>query len=227
MDDCWVVGVDEAGRGSLVGEMMVAAIALPRNASESGIEGVRDSKELSPAARARLYRVLSRSFPFSVTPVPPSRIDSENLNKLTAEAAYIAIRVVARSIGGFAKICRITVDKFGDPSLLVVKLRKEGYRREILVTPRADKMFTEVAAASIIAKHVRDSRIRVLRKLYGLRGSGYPSDPRTVAWLWEQIERGFIPPIVRRSWETLRGTPFYKPKPRGSGKRSVTLDDFF
>ena len=226
-EKCWLVGVDEAGRGSLVGEMIVAALAVP----ESDIpllveEGVRDSKTLSPAARRRLYRLLSKRYPFAAVPVTPSEIDSENLNTLTARAAAKAVGVLAARLGGYTRICRVTVDKFGDPSRLILMLRRQGYRGPIVVEPRGDARYPEVSGASIIAKHVRDARVRVLSSMYGVEGSGYPSDPRTISWLERVLRSGSIPPVVRRSWDTLRGTPFYVEKKK-AGKSKVTLEDFF
>ena len=223
--ECYTVGIDEAGRGSLVGEMIVAAIAVPMDRLEALREmGVRDSKALTPGRRASLYRELS-TLPFAAVPVRPWEIDSENLNVLTARAAATAFRAVARQLGGPGHVCRVVVDKFGSPSKLIAYLRREGYRGPVIAEEKADAKYPEVSAASIIAKHVRDSRIRVLRSMYGVEGSGYPSDPRTMRWLRRVLETGALPPVVRRSWDTLRGTPFYVDKKKGPSP-GVTLEDF-
>ncbi len=225
-DKCHAIGIDEAGRGSLVGEMIVAAIAIPAGLSYTLREmGVRDSKVLTPGKRAKLYRELSR-FPFATVPVRPAEIDRENLNVLTARAAARAFEIVSSRIGGPEHVCRVIVDKFGNPSKLIAYLRLAGYRGPIIAEEKADARYPEVSAASIIAKHVRDARIRVLHALYGVEGSGYPSDPRTLRWLRRSLASGSLPPVVRRSWDTLRGTPFYVDKKRGGGG-SVTLEDFF
>jgi len=79
----WVVGIDEAGRGSLVGELMIAAFAI-EDSKEPLLKkmGVRDSKELSRGQREELYGELIKIGVFAVLPIPPKEIDSENINRL-------------------------------------------------------------------------------------------------------------------------------------------------
>jgi ribonuclease HII len=55
-----------------------------------------------------------------------------------------------------------------------------------------------------VAKVIRDSIISRLKETYGEFGSGYPSDPRTIEALRRWVSSGSIPPIVRRSWRTVR-----------------------
>lgn len=80
-----------------------------------------------------------------------------------------------------------------------------GSNVEVVAMNNADKLIPVVSAASIVAKVVRDSIIEKLHKEYGDFGSGYPSDPRTIAFLRDWVRRyGNLPPIVRRSWSTVR-----------------------
>ena len=124
---CYIIGVDEAGRGSIVGEMIVAAVAVPHDDLKLLVDlGVRDSKLLTPTSRSKLYRELSSRFPFAAVPVRPWEIDEENLNVLTAKAASIAISLVAERVGGFQRVCSVYVDRFGDPGKLRVMLRLKG-----------------------------------------------------------------------------------------------------
>ncbi len=224
----YFVGIDEAGRGSIVGEMIVAVAAVPAQIySQLRQEGVRDSKDLTPEKRRELYFYLARNIVFSVEPVPPWRIDAENLNRLTAQAAVAAFERVVKRIGGHAAVERVVIDKFGNEAYPRMLFRARGYRGQLVIVEKADRDYPEVSAASIIAKYVRDARIRVLSSIYGVKGSGYPSDPRTMAWIRDLISRGIAPPpIVRRSWGSLRGTPWYIEK-RVSAKKSVDLTDFF
>jgi len=220
----WLVGVDEAGRGSLVGEMMVAVVAVPEDALEALAEaGVRDSKELSPAARARLYREIAGATVFSVEPVAPREIDRRSMTVLTEEAIARAFERVARRVGA-ENISRVVVDKYGKPRRLAALLARAGYRGPVIVEEKADARYPEVAAASIVAKHVRDARIRVLSSLYGVEGSGYPSDPRTVDWVLRTVSSGERPPIIRYSWGTLDRVGARVRKPRDAGR--PTLEDF-
>ena len=223
----WLLGADEAGRGSLVGEMIVAVAAVPRGLIPRLREmGVRDSKKLTPQARAQLYRELSGMIPFAVTPVRPAEIDSENLTILTEMAIASAVERLLPRIGGPSGVARIVVDRYGRQLKLGILLRRLGYKGPLIVEEKADDRYVEVSAASIIAKHVRDARIRALSSLYGVRGSGYPSDERTVEWVLEVISRGERPPIIRYSWGTLEGTGL-RVKKKPSSKPVVTLDDFF
>jgi len=198
------IGVDEAGRGSLVGEMVVAAFAM-RDGEEGALleVGVRDSKKLSPARRAELYKIL-RMWPFAAYAVHPRDIDSHNLNVLELKAVFEVLKALYRRLGGGFRDARVTVDKFADISSdLRRMLDRLGFRGVLVVEEGADERYVEVSAASIIAKHLRDRRIQVLRSLYGVEGSGYPSDPRTLEWLARTLEAGVKPPIVRYSWATL------------------------
>jgi len=224
----YYVGADEAGRGSLVGEMIVAVAAVPESIYNTLRDmGVRDSKELTAEKRRSLYRELSRTLVFAVVPVAPQDIDRENLNLLTAKAIVRGFNIVSSRVG-IKNVRRVVIDKFGDPTSLRLELRKAGYLGPLIIEEKADKNYPEVSAASIIAKHVRDSRIRVLSKIYGVEGSGYPSDPRTVAWLERVLAGGSPPPpIIRLSWGTLKGTPWFVEKKNARRGRRVTLEDFF
>lgn len=202
--------------------MIVAAVAVPVEEARLLVEeGVRDSKELSPEARARLYRVIASRYPFAVSHVSPREIDSKDLTRLTESAIERAVSRLLPRLEG--PVERIAIDRYGRPRLLHYKLRRLGFRGRIVVEEKADSRYPEVSAASIVAKHVRDARIRVLRSLYGVKGSGYPSDPRTVEWVLEVVGRGERPPIIRYSWGTLEGTGArVKKKPPGR----TTLEDF-
>lgn len=214
--------MDEAGRGSLVGEMIVAAVAVPLDeASLLYEEGVRDSKELTPQARARLYRMIASRYPFAVAHVTPREIDSEDLTRLTERAIERAVTRVLPRVEGVVE--RIVIDRYGKPRLLTYLLRRLGFHGRIVVEEKADARYPEVSAASVVAKHVRDARIRVLRSLYGVEGSGYPSDPRTVEWVLEIVSRGERPPIIRYSWGTLEGTGARVKK---KTRARTTLEDF-
>jgi len=221
------VGVDEAGRGSIVGDMIVAAYAVEaRRLGDLADAGVRDSKELTREARARLYRVLASLGWLAVASASPREIDEENLNRVTARKVRLAVSRVLRMLGGAGRVELVVVDKFGDASAVKAALRSLGLARaEIRVEEKADARYPVVAAASIVAKHVRDERIEVLRSLYGVRGSGYPSDPETEEWLLNVFSRGEEPPIIRYTWSTVKrlGGP-WKRKRRGGATR--TLEDF-
>ncbi|MCX8195719.1 MAG: ribonuclease HII [Acidilobaceae archaeon] len=218
------MGVDEAGRGSLVGELVVVAIAIPaENAEELKAAGVKDSKELSPARRRELYGFL-KGFPFFAVPISPREIDRYNINVLEERAIIRALKGLKGIVGPSFSTSRIVIDKFGQPRMLRQELRDMGFRGELVVTAGADESYVEVAAASIVAKYLRDARIRVLSSLYGIEGSGYPHDHKTLEWLRRTIASGKKPEIIRYSWSTLELFGIKVPK-KGESSRK-TLDEF-
>ncbi|MDA7960350.1 MAG: ribonuclease HII [Nitrosopumilus sp.] len=190
MDVC---GIDEAGRGSMVGPLVVAGVAADR----PGLRmlrsmGVRDSKRLSPASRERLYGMIRSVARVSVSKVPPRSIDASvrrhGLNDL--EARYMAR--VAAALGSrttYVDACDVDAARFGRRVSELSGLRIRSHHR-------ADSRFAIVSAASIIAKVERDRAVARL----GL-GSGYPSDPvcrRRLARLY--AEAGSMPSFARKSW---------------------------
>ena len=220
----WVVGVDEAGRGSLIGELMVAAFAIDEVKEPELVRaGVKDSKQLTRGQRERLYWQLVRMGVFSVLPISPGEIDSENVNRLEERRLWDLLKILFRRVGGPSEVRAIYIDRFGELKEIPARLRGVGYRGDLVVEPKADSTYPVVSAASIIAKVVRDWRLDVLKSMYGVRGSGYPADPETRTWVMEVIRSGRRPPIIRYSWSTLEGTEAYVRKVKRSRR---TLEDF-
>jgi len=200
------VGLDEAGRGSCVGPLVVSIVAVDEAGLRALAElGVRDSKKLAPSRRIALFPgILLHSTYVAVRAVQPQVIDSNNISRLTAEA----MRSLVVSLAKQYPIRRVVADYVNPPRRLQRLLR--GLLRpdvEVLVVEDADDKYVECMAASIVAKVVRDNEIAKLRTTYGVRGSGYPSDPETLKWLMSKALQGTLPPCVRRSWRTVKRTP--------------------
>ena len=201
-----VLGVDEAGRGPIIGPMYVCGVVVDEKAVDRlKLIGVTDSKQLDRNRREKLFKVIvNLAKHILAVEVPPQLIDAVNLNVL--ERDTIAI-IVARTLNVWReKLTTVYVDAVGVSSRLVSAIRKTGFRGTIVVEPKADSKYVVVGAASIIAKVLRDRAIEELRKLYGVEGSGYPTDQRTLNW----IKRAYTispfnpPPFVRRTWGVLR-----------------------
>ncbi|QKR00501.1 ribonuclease HII [Metallosphaera tengchongensis] len=193
------VGIDEAGRGCLIGPMVVAGVALSDYSIKTLKDaGVKDSKKLTRKRREELFdKILESSEAIIVSKATPEEIDSNNLNKITYQK-------VIEVIDGMAWLSPnvITVDKVGPEEEVVKRIREMGF--EPNVVHRADEMFTEASSASIIAKVIRDRIVDSLKREFGDFGSGYPSDRRTVQWINQVISEGRDPPnIIRRSWKFL------------------------
>jgi len=207
-----VVGIDEAGRGPVVGDMVIAGVAL----EESSVEklsrlGVRDSKKLDPSRRERLLGfILSECIAAAVVRVPPEVIDRENLNKIFARGCARIMRILSTILEKSRDIqsLEVFIDSCGDPRRLeaLIKSYLGPCRRPINIHLEhgADAKYIPVAAASIVAKVLRDKHIELLKRVYGDFGSGYPSDRRTIEWLEHVTSQGRIPPIVRKSWGTVK-----------------------
>ena len=208
-----VCGVDDAGRGSMIGPLVVAGVAVGRGGIKRLREiGVRDSKELSAARREEMYGlILGAADGWHASRIGPSTIDrSVARHRLNAlEATYMA-RVISRLGAGAAYIdsCDVDAGRFGRT---VSSMVRGGGGRGCTVHShhKADSRFAVVAAASIVAKVVRDREVARIARRHGGRdavGSGYPSDGRTVRFVgkWIAESGGTAPPFARSSWRPVR-----------------------
>jgi ribonuclease HII len=193
------MGIDEAGRGSLIGPMVVAAVVLDEKGEvELRNAGVRDSKTLSPSRREKLEKIIKeKALWYKTIRVYPKTIDKKNLNKLTLNSMR---ELALEALKLYPNLKEILVDQVGHkPTLLI----KNALKIKQIMEEKADSKYIPVAAASILAKTERDRIISFYKKTYGLRGSGYPSDPETIKWVKENW--GSIPKeIVRIKWKTLK-----------------------
>ena len=201
-----ILGIDEAGRGSVFGPLVVAGFRLAPESLPALVElGVRDSKALTPARRTELdgkLRGLGRAF---VRTVAPSRIDARvrrrGLNALEAEVFAEIVRD-ARPTTAFVDACDPVAARFGH----TVARLAERPRKDVVARHHADRDLPIVAAASIVAKVARDralARLALATKLPV--GTGYPGDPETRACLARLLAAGGpLPKWVRSSWATVR-----------------------
>lgn len=197
-----VCGVDEAGRGSMLGPLVVAGVAISRDQiPRLRSLGVRDSKSLTARQRNSMYGdILDIADSYSVYRISPKKIDGSvslhNLNVL--EARYMA-RIISKLAADISYVdsCDVNPRRFG------ARISDMSHRR-IRSYHGADSRFAVVSAASIIAKVNRDREITRIQKTHDV-GSGYPSDPKTVRFVREHIRgHGDIPPFVRASWRPVR-----------------------
>jgi len=203
------IGIDEAGRGPLVGNMFVALVALPLDALDYLKKmGVKDSKKLSRNRRTELFgKIVEVSELIIVKAIQPHRIDEANINDLFVSTVVHMLKKAVKALHGSYAIKRVVVDSISSRQKLERAARAAlgASDIEVIVEFKADERFVEVSAASIVAKVLRDQHIELLKKVYGDLGSGYPGDPKTRAWLEDFVRRhGFIPPIVRKKWSTLK-----------------------
>ncbi len=204
MGEIMELGVDEAGRGPVIGSMFVTGVLLNESSEEVLMKaGVRDSKLLTPNVRMKLLPLILKEARFvAVIERKPWEMDSYNVNKLFIESV-VSIVKLAKSYGH--TFDRVIVDSTSSRKELVNALIKEvGSNAKVIVEDHADRKYLVVAAASIVAKCLRDTHVKYLHLKYGDFGSGYPSDPKTIEWLRRFKDGNELPPIVRRSWRTLK-----------------------
>ncbi len=200
-------GLDEAGRGPVIGPMVIAIVVLSKKAAkELRSLGVRDSKELTPRRREELAPIIKElSDAYAMRVIEPKRIDEvvakNGLNMLEAEVMADLVRELKPSF--------IIVDAPGRNTKKFKETLKSmlgGLKVRIRAENKADKKFVHVAAASIIAKVERDKRVARLREIAGYDfGSGYPGDQKTREFLSKVLE-GFPFPKeqIRWRWATLQ-----------------------
>jgi ribonuclease HII len=201
-------GVDEAGRGAVIGPMVVAGVSFrEKEMRELERIGVRDSKELSRKERTEIYgQVVGMAKSICICVVQTTEIDDHvsfnRLNHLEALAmAQVIDNMNADSI--FVDCCDVNQEKFKTDILSNLKRRiriRKG-KLHIFSFHRADSLHLAVSAASIVAKVIREEELGSIKRVHQGIGSGYPSDKKTAGFIKSWIdEAGVAPPFVRNSW---------------------------
>lgn len=203
-----IAGVDEAGRGPMIGPMVVCGVLLePDDLSRLKRMGAKDSKTLSPRRRAELSEAI-RNIASKVELEIVSAHDIDTLRKKITlnEIEVRAFTTILKKLNpreAYLDAADVKADRFGTTIGERSGLSKLGCK--IISEHKADATYPIVSAASIIAKHKRDSMIETLHHEYGDFGSGYPSDPKTVDFVKGYIiENKSLPLFVRTSWESVK-----------------------
>jgi ribonuclease HII len=198
-------GVDEAGRGSILGPLVVAGVSVRQSRLAKLREmGVRDSKLLTPQARAGLVEgIKSVAESFYVYAIDIAEIDDsvllKGLNRLEAKAmAHVIGRIGADEV--FVDCCDTNPDRYRDH--IASHLAKSP---KIHSMHHADRHNIAVSAASILAKVERDCEIQKLRRRHRNIGSGYPSDEKTMLFIRNWVARKKCAPVfARKSWKPMK-----------------------
>ncbi|MFW5852929.1 MAG: ribonuclease HII [Nanoarchaeota archaeon] len=197
------LGIDEAGRGPVIGPMVIAGAVLDNEGIVKLKDlGVKDSKLLSIKRREFLIDTIKKiAIDYKILILPPSDIDdalnspTSNLNKFE----LINMAIIANSL----KSERIVIDS---PSNNIesfkntIRIYMKDKNREIIAEHKADDKYVSVAAASILAKVTRDREIEKLKLKHKIDfGSGYPADPKTIAFLAENYNKY---DFFRKTWSS-------------------------
>ncbi|MEM2092979.1 MAG: ribonuclease HII [Candidatus Bathyarchaeia archaeon] len=201
-----VAGVDDAGRGSLIGPLVIAGVLIEEGEIPKLVKlGVKDSKLLSPATREKLAvqikqialkHVVVKLSPQEIDRVVESRKKLHKLNWLEAQAMAKVIELLKPSVA-YVDASDVVEERFKEQILELLP-----FRVEIISEHKADRKYPIVSAASIIAKVERDREISELKAKYGDFGCGYPSDPKTIEFMRRYLQTfGEYPDFVRKSWK--------------------------
>jgi len=201
-----VAGVDDAGRGCVIGPLVIAGVMMKEEDLLKLVElGVKDSKLLSPRRREMLAAEIKRiAEKYTVIKLPPKEIDKvvqtgrklHRLNRLEAQTMAKVIETLKPDIA-YVDASDVLEERFKQHIL-----ENLPFKVEIVSEHKADRKYPIVSAASIIAKVERDKEIAELRDTYGNFGCGYPTDPKTISFLQQCLEKlGEYPDFVRKSWK--------------------------
>ena len=249
------LGVDEAGRGPVLGPMVYGVFYLPLPLSDPLLRDTHhfdDSKVLTPAVRSSLMEVLCTpttdlhtTCGWAISALSARDIGAGmlrpagaayNLNAQAMDATVELIRgVYARGVN----IKEIYVDTIGQPAVYQRKLERVFPTAKITVAKKADSLYPCVSAASVCAKVTRDAALETLWKIRGRNGadedesgevmawgSGYPSDQRCVGWMKGNMHPVFgWGPECRFSWGTAKDMLEAAPAKGGGVKVDWPVDD--
>ncbi|MBI4999936.1 MAG: ribonuclease HII [Euryarchaeota archaeon] len=211
-------GVDEAGRGPVMGPLVVAAVAVEDDAALVALK-VRDSKKLSGKRREELAPQIRKIARVESIAVEASQIDAlrgeMTMNDIEARVFASVIDRIKPDIV-YLDAADVRAEFYG-----AEVGRRLSYKPSKIVSEHeADARYPVVSAASIIAKTERDAAMRKIAADIGEKiGSGYPSDPVTRGFLERYMaSHGDLPPHTRRSWETAQDI--------AQGQKVLKLDSF-
>jgi ribonuclease HII len=201
-----ICGLDEAGRGPIIGPLVVAGVKI-KNDSMLIEYGVRDSKKLTPSRREILAKKIKEiASDYEILIIPANDIDDMRkvmtLNEIEVNAFTQVIKKLKPEMC-YVDSADVNEERFGRDILSGL-----SFKPEIISKHKADDIYPIVGAASILAKTRRDGEVQKIgeeleNKINLPLGSGYPADPITQKFLKEWVKRfGKLPPYARHSWKT-------------------------
>ncbi|MGC9079348.1 MAG: ribonuclease HII [Nanopusillaceae archaeon] len=198
-----ILGIDEAGRGPVIGPMVICGYSIEKDKLEELKNlGVRDSKELSRDEREKLFeKIINISYKYKYIIISPKEIDyyvkKNRLNLLEFKNMIKIIKEIRPNT--------VIIDSPIKNTKKVVEIIKNNldFEVNIIAENKADKNYPIVSAASIIAKVIRDREIDKIKKETNINfGSGYPSDEKTIKAIKENYDK--LRDYIRESWLTIK-----------------------
>jgi len=203
-----ICGVDEAGRGPVIGPLVVAGVTFPDDSKLKELK-VKDSKQLTPQRREILANQIKKTaLEYEILIIPAKDIDDMRkvmtLNEIEVNAFTKVIKKLKPEIC-YVDSADVNESRFGKDILQGL-----SYKPEIISKHKADDIYPIVSAASILAKTRRDEEVQKIAQILENKlnlplGSGYPADSITHEFLKTWLKRfRKLPPHTRRSWKTVQ-----------------------
>lgn len=207
-----IAGVDEAGRGPVIGPMVMAIVAIDEPTGNTLKRmGVKDSKQIVIQKREKLSRII-KTFPHAIIKVSPKEIDKavttdgDSLNELEARTTAKLIRRLVAKCDNITSIIVDLPSKNKEKYIQSIRFVLKDIAKDIpiIAEHKADEHYVVVSAASILAKVSRDKSIATIKKkLQCDIGSGYPADPVTQKIIKTHYDLLVEEQVVRTSWKTV------------------------
>jgi len=219
-----VLGLDEAGRGAVLGPLVVAGVLVPEDGLARLVElGARDSKAVPRERRRGLLAAIVQEFWIRTVVIPAKKVDEKGLTELELIAAARIVRYAVSTICDQSSAASSSPPITHHPLPITVVMDAPVAPRAIpafraslasatglpegdfSIYPKADSLHPAVSAASLAAKVIRDAYVVFLHKEYGDFGWGYPGEGKVVEFLTRWLaERGELPSICRTRWRTAK-----------------------
>ncbi len=200
MASSYLIGCDEAGKGPVLSSLIVC-VAICDRLHEKSLKKFckKDSKQLSARQREEILAELDKFCTFKTVELTAADLNSMmktmSLNDIEAKA----MASILKNLTGDIMIDLL--DRY--EWTFRERMQRFGVKR-FEAQHKADENFPIVAAASIKAKVLRDLRVKEAIEATGVDfGSGYPSDPKTIAALKDAEMRKKLKPYIRERWQTL------------------------
>ena len=199
-----ILGIDEAGRGSVIGPMVIAGVMIDEK-DEGKLRkiGAKDSKMLSPHQRERLYPLIKKiAKDYVALKVSAKEIDEmrkeKNLNIIEAEKMAQIIKAL-KADKAYVDTPQASTVKFK-----AILLNLAQNHTEIIAENYCDERYPVCSAASIIAKVERDSEVEKIKKIVGFDfGVGYSHDARSIEFVKKCLKEKKFLEYIRQSWVTV------------------------
>ncbi|MEM4713936.1 MAG: ribonuclease HII [Candidatus Nanoarchaeia archaeon] len=203
-----ICGVDEAGRGPVIGPLVICAYCLEeKNLQNLHNLKIKESKQLNEKQRKKAFeklKKLSTDFKYAVISAKEIDRNSENginLNQLEAKKIAELLDELLPDVVYIDSPTSPDGNKFS----MMVKENLLHKNINLFSGHYADIKYPIVAAASIIAKVIRDEEIEAIHKELGMNfGSGYPADPITIQFLKNNWDNPKVSEYIRKSWGTIK-----------------------